>query len=492
MPLRSRNILFYFILFLVAITSTIRGQAFKLASTLHDITSNVTCMVMSLDGKILISGDQSGNISFRDGDSGALINTVKAFNSPVDNINFNSTGRLMIVTTRDGEIKIYDFEQEKFIQSLYSPEYSDIRFALFSIADGFIYFNGQGRLYKTRSDLTQPVQKIYESDSTITNAVIAADRSALIFTCGNAVKVLNTRTDNIIQELTVSSAKIERLAWSSDNKFASWSDDGTIVLRKYEFSHLNSELLCWFKAGTCSNLVFSHDGNIMVTGRVGTWARIWKLSERNVVQELFGHKDEVTNFAFAADDQTLFTSSLDKTINVWKQKIDEIKIIPQIKDSLPKIVAVISPPKPQDSSAALVVLSGSNDPSLPIIELDRQNIPSNLGGRRIEKTTDVEVSEPTIDIYVFDNSTLDGDVMSLSFQNQWILTHYEVTKKKKKITLQLTAGSNNYLVLFADNLGKTPPNTAAISFVKDGREKIFRLQSDLKTSSAINFIYKSK
>jgi hypothetical protein len=82
--------------------------------------------------------------------------------------------------------------------------------------------------------------------------------------------------------------------------------------------------------------------------------------------------------------------------------------------------------------------------------------------------------------------------MSLSFQNQWLLIHYEVTKLKKKITLRLKPGSNNYLVLFADNLGKTPPNTAAISFDSKGRERIFRLESDLKTCSAINFICKVK
>lgn len=465
----------------IVLSNNADAQLFKLASTISDLNSPVTCITLSFDGSMLITGDAEGSIVFRDSGSGKIIATEKVFNSAVDNMTFNSTGQLMIVSSRDGEIKIYDFEQKKFIQSLYSPDYSDMRFALFSIADGFIYFNGQGRLYKTRSDLTQPVVKIYECDSTITNAVITDDRSALIFTCGNTIKVLNTRTDHITQELSSSSSKIERLELSSGNILSTWSSDGFIVFRKYELNQLHTDLLLWFRAGITSKPAFSHDGNMMVTGNIGTWARIWKPFEKIIAQELFGHKDVVTNSVFSTDDQTLFTASNDKTIKVWKQKVEEQKIEKPIADQVKVPDTLIAP-----------VVSGSSDSSMPTIGLDKNNIPTHVGGRNVDKTTVVEVGDSVIDIFVFDNSTLDGDVMSLCFQNQWILTHYEVTKKKRKIIIQLKPDSNNYLVLFADNLGKTPPNTAAISFEQNGRSRIFRLESDLKMCSAINFIYKPK
>ncbi len=460
------------------------AQQFKLSSTFSDFSSPVTCLTLSPDGKSLITGDLTGAIIFRDASTGKIITTEKAFSASVENINFNSTGSLMIVHTLDGQIKIYDFVQQKFIQSLYSPNYSDMHFALFSIADGFIYFNGQGRLYKTRSDLSQEPVKIFEFDSVITNAVITEDRSALIFTCSNVVKVLNTRTDNITQELITSPVKIERLAISSDNRIVTWSSDGTIALRKFELNQLTIQPILWFKAGTSSRLAFSHDGTMMVTGNVGTWARVWKPFDKSVSQELFGHKDDVNNFAFSVDDQTLFTSSLDKTINVWKQEKEDLKtnkpvteIVEQKRIVIPDLVHSIVAEK---------------DSLLPLIELDNDNVPLHIGGRKVNKTTVVEINEPTLDLYVFDNATPDGDVMSLSFHNEWILKHHEVTKKKYKITLQLKPGSNNFLVLFADNLGRTPPNTAAISFVQDKQERIFRLVSDLQSCNAINFIYKKK
>ncbi|MCX6292341.1 MAG: WD40 repeat domain-containing protein [Bacteroidetes bacterium] len=487
----SRNTFFFFLYSCCFIFSiaTVYGQPFKLSATLHDVNSTITCMEATFDGAYLVNGDSSGTITFRSPENGNILNAFRAFNSPVGSINFNSTGQLMILTNREGEIKIYDFVQSRIIQSMYSPDYTNLRFALFSIADGFIYFNGQGRLYKTRSDLTQPVVEIFRSDSLISNAVITNDRSALIFTCGNTMKVLNTRTDVMTQELTTSSFAIERMTIAADNRLATWSADGTIVIWKYELNQLHSDLALWFKAGTSSKLGFSHDGNLLVTGNVGNWARIWKLSERNVVQELFGHTNSVTNYSFSANDQTLFTTGNDRNILIWKQKTEAPQKISS-KDTVPAAEHIVE--NLSDSLKHFPVIPGLNDPTMPVIVLDSSATPENLGGRKIEQTTTIEMMDSTVDIFVFDHSTLDGDIMSLSFHNQWIIKHYEVTKQKKKITLQLKMNSNNYLVLFADNLGKTPPNTAAVSFIQNGREKIFRLKSDLKTCSAINFVYKKR
>ena len=483
-----KSIFYCFILFSVFCYHS-EAQFFKHAATYKDLKVAVTCITLSFDGTKLITGDSSGTIIFRDPSSGNILSEIHAFRSPVEQINFNSTGRLLIANTRNGEIKIYDFASEKVIHSLYSPEYADMRFALFSIADGFIYFNGQGRLYKTRSDLTQRVEKIYESDSVITCAVITDDRNCLIFGKGNSLQVLNTRNDHITQELVASLATIEQIALSPDHRLMSWSSDGTIFIRKYALNQLDQGLSGWFKAGTSSKMEFSHNGNLMVTGRVGTWARIWKPFEKSVVQELFGHHSEVTDFVFSTDDQTLFTSGRDKTIMVWKQKKEEQN--DQSPNADTTLLTLTEDNTPLARSDSLIISPGSVS-SMPPIEINNSNIPAHVGGRKVDRTTVVEVNSPTIDIYVFDNSTLDGDVISLTFKNQWILTHYEVTKKKKKITLNLSLDSNNYLVLFADNLGKTPPNTAAISFDLNGRNKIFRLESDLKSCSSINFIYKTR
>ena len=55
--------------------------------------------------------------------------------------------------------------------------------------------------------------------------------------------------------------------------------------------------------------------------------------------------------------------------------------------------------------------------------------------------------------------------------------------------MQLEPDINNYLILFAENLGLRPPNTAAI-LVNDGKtDRFFRLSSDMKVCSSLNFTY---
>ena len=124
------------------------------------------------------------------------------------------------------------------------------------------------------------------------------------------------------------------------------------------------------------------------------------------------------------------------------------------------------------------------------VKMATENVPEIIKGRKVLSTEKIEVNVSQLKIYVYDNSYIDGDTMSLFFNGQWIVDHYGVTKKKHEVQLNFIENTNNYLVLFANNLGKSPPNTAAIEFDDGKRKYFYRLSSDLKTCSAINFFYK--
>ena len=126
-----------------------------------------------------------------------------------------------------------------------------MRFVLFSIADGFIYFNGNNRLYKTRSDLTQKVEKIINENDTIYDAVITNDRSSLIYSTGNVLKVMNTRTDVIRQEFNAGTSPLEKLCLLRDSLLVSWSKDGTISFWTYKFGQLMPTPSFWFPGPAC-------------------------------------------------------------------------------------------------------------------------------------------------------------------------------------------------------------------------------------------------
>jgi hypothetical protein len=46
------------------------------------------------------------------------------------------------------------------------------------------------------------------------------------------------------------------------------------------------------------------------------------------------------------------------------------------------------------------------------------------------------------------------------------------------------------MVLFAENLGTKPPNSAVVYFVEGKEKRYITLNSDMTQCSAINFVYK--
>ena len=405
-----------------------------------------------------------------------MIKRIKVHNNEVSQLQFNSNGQLLISATRDGEIKIYDFGKNAIVQSIYSPDYSGIRFVLFSIADGFIYFNGNKKLFKTRSDLTQNVDEIFNESDTITDAVITNDRSSLIFSIGSVLKVIDTRTDNIQQEFNTGISKIYKIALVKDSLLATWSLDGTIFFWHYLLGQIDPHPLFFLKAGNPTTMSFSDDGTLMSSGNIGYWARIWKPMDRKIIQELFFHSGTVTSTCFGENSDILFTGSLDGKIILWKNgsasPTQDTIFINTIKKDSVKTETKETPVFKKD------------------IIMSEQNIPEIISGRKVISNIKIEINSPKLTIRVFDSSYIDGDTISLFFNGEWILDHYGVTKKKQPILLDLVPNTNNYLVLFANNLGKSPPNTAVIEFDDGKIRKLLRLSSDLKNCSAINFYYK--
>lgn len=454
-----------------------KAQEYRIFSEFNDEGSGITVMAMDPSRTRLICGDENGDISFRDIRDGKLIRKVKVHEAPVNSLSFNSNGRLMISSTKDGEIKIFDFNAGNIIQAVYSPDYSGIHFVLFSIADGFIYFNGDNRLYKTRSDLTQKVDKILEEEDTLYDAVITSDRSALIFSTGKLLKVLNTRNDMIRQEFQPGATKIEKLKLIGDTMLASWSNDGTINFWRFAYGQLDTHPLFWFKAGLPATMAFSDDGKTMAHGNIGSWARIWNPFDKKICQELFGHTATVTKAVFGLSNESLFTGGLDGKLILWKKNYPSTEI------------TSLTPPSKIAASD-----TGQRIPKLPFPDNDvvfnAENIPQTIQGRQVSNSETIVTGLPSISVFVYDNGYMDGDTMSLFFNGKWLLDHFGVSKKRKEVILNLLPNTNNFLVLFANNLGKSPPNTAAIVFNDGKTDRFFRLSSDLGKCSALNFIYR--
>lgn len=112
----------------------------------------------------------------------------------------------------------------------------------------------------------------------------------------------------------------------------------------------------------------------------------------------------------------------------------------------------------------------------------------DLNKRKVVSTKSITVKSQTINLQVWDNNKVDGDIISLKLNDEWILTNFELSGEKQIIPVVLKK-QNNELLLFAENLGKIPPNTAAIMVEDKQHSNTFILNSDMSKSETVKIIY---
>lgn len=105
----------------------------------------------------------------------------------------------------------------------------------------------------------------------------------------------------------------------------------------------------------------------------------------------------------------------------------------------------------------------------------------------------ITVTGDSVSILLYDNGIIDGDSITLICNNQVVASHLLLSVKPVVLKLRIDRQRNtNELVMYAENLGSIPPNTA-LMIINDG-EKSHRvsISSTRKTSGAVSFIFRDK
>lgn len=126
------------------------------------------------------------------------------------------------------------------------------------------------------------------------------------------------------------------------------------------------------------------------------------------------------------------------------------------------------------------------------LSYNKRNVADSLGERKLKGIKSALLRGDEVTIEVWDDQHEDGDTISLYFNGRWVLTEYLLRKSKKKITLKINKGVDNYLLLYAHNEGSRPPNTAALNLYDGHKKRRVDLKSTLKSCGGINIKYFEK
>lgn len=105
------------------------------------------------------------------------------------------------------------------------------------------------------------------------------------------------------------------------------------------------------------------------------------------------------------------------------------------------------------------------------------------------KTVQVKGNKVKVDLY--DDGEIDNDIVSVYFNKQLIVDKKALTANAYSFTLDIEPGKINELILFADNLGNIPPNTALMIITEGAERYELRLSADLKNNALVRFELKN-
>ncbi|HYH55001.1 MAG TPA: hypothetical protein VD772_00225, partial [Anseongella sp.] len=113
------------------------------------------------------------------------------------------------------------------------------------------------------------------------------------------------------------------------------------------------------------------------------------------------------------------------------------------------------------------------------------------GGRLLKPGSEIFVRSPDIVVKIADYQIIDGDIVTVYFNEEKVVDKQLIRKEPIILRLNLEASPQpGKLLLYAENLGRIPPNTA-LMVVEDsrGRQRI-KLESDYERSDVIYIRYK--
>ena len=108
----------------------------------------------------------------------------------------------------------------------------------------------------------------------------------------------------------------------------------------------------------------------------------------------------------------------------------------------------------------------------------------------VVQTYQLDTSDLKIDIY--DNAEIDDDTVSVFLNNTLLLYKKRLTDKALTLKLQAFPGTEYELMMYADNLGKIPPNTALMIITAGQKRYELRVVSSEQKSAVVKFVYQPK
>ncbi len=159
-----------------------------------------------------------------------------------------------------------------------------------------------------------------------------------------------------------------------------------------------------------------------------------------------------------------------------------------------KGVSKNDPGKYRGSAIRLERKAGPLLPPLPVIEHHRKDSAQQQQWLSLlSRTSPVAATihmehEDSVELELYDNGEIDGDSVSLYMNGQLVVSHLKLDSRPMVMKLALDKSLPvNKLILYAENLGILPPNTALMEINTRGKKYNIFLSTDFRRNAMVEF-----
>ena len=148
--------------------------------------------------------------------------------------------------------------------------------------------------------------------------------------------------------------------------------------------------------------------------------------------------------------------------------------------------------KKTNSTSGSTIQNIKSKTTIPFSEIKKPVLNSNEAATLVHDRESIFAQtvffkSDSLQLALYDNGEIDGDTVSLLLNGEIILAKQGLKATAIRKTIYTSAGNNDslVLVLYAENLGKYPPNTGLL-VVRDGEDVYnVRFSADFQKNAAI-------
>lgn len=311
----------------------------------------------SPDGRIIVTGDKTGQVLFIDTETGEILDR-REYKVPVWDVNISPDGEALAIARDDGYITILDLVTRELDfelltnGSLYSMSFSpngEWMAAGTNIGTVTLWNLRTGEIISGPSHKGEVFDVSFSPDSTKLLSG-GADNSAILIQVNNGAELFRSINEDWVQDVTFGPDGTWFITASDDNRIRVWdAKTGREKLRMLQDSYIsevkvspNGQWIAstgydntarvWSAAtgaeiyqiplGEIGNtILFSQDGNHLIIGTQKGGTEIWDISSLSIAQSYLQFDESAGNVQFAPSGEWLAVSSVG---DLWLLKPEQI------------------------------------------------------------------------------------------------------------------------------------------------------------------------